>query len=97
MGTGNYWRNAHETLLICTRPGAPPPADEMPGCVQAKRGRHSAKPEQVRHMIETYSPGPRLEMFGRRPAVSWTVWGNQIDYSLLFHRMATLDQSAALG
>jgi hypothetical protein len=41
MGTGNYYRNAHELMLICTRPGAPPPADEMPGGVLVKRGRHA--------------------------------------------------------
>jgi N6-adenosine-specific RNA methylase IME4 len=84
----NYWRHAHELLLVCTRPGAPPPADEMPGSVLVKRGRHSAKPEQVRRIIETYGPGPYLELFERSPASGWTVFGNQIDYGLLFHDLA---------
>jgi N6-adenosine-specific RNA methylase IME4 len=83
MGTGNYWRNAHEMLLICTRPGAEPPADTMPGYMLIKRGRHSAKPEQVRHMIERHSPGPRLELFGRMPVSGWSVFGNQIETDLL--------------
>lgn len=98
MGTGNYWRNAHETILIGIRPGAALPAEDMPAYMLIPRGRHSAKPEQVRRMIETYSPpGPRLELFGRSPAAGWTVWGNQIDCGLLFHHMVTSHQSAALG
>jgi N6-adenosine-specific RNA methylase IME4 len=100
MGTGNYFRNAHELLLICARPGAEPPADDMPGSVLVKRGRHSAKPEQVRRIIETYAPGPYLELFGRAPAVGWTVFGNQIDRGLLFHGglgMVRSEQAALLG
>jgi N6-adenosine-specific RNA methylase IME4 len=100
MGAGNYFRNAHETLLIGTRPGTHPPADEMPGYMLINRGRHSAKPEQVRSMIETYAPGPYLELFGRSPANGWTVFGNQIDRGLLFHGgmdMARSAQAALLG
>src|SRR3954467_9326743 len=69
--------------ILCS-PGAPPPADEMPGSVMVKRGRHSAKPEQVRRIIEAYAPGPYLELFGRSPATGWTVFGNQIDRGLLY-------------
>jgi N6-adenosine-specific RNA methylase IME4 len=82
MGCGNYFRNAHETLLICARPGAEPPADTMPGSVLVKRGRHSAKPEQVRRIIEAYAPGPYLELFGRRVVPGWTVFGNQVEQDL---------------
>ena len=91
MGTGNYWRHAHELMLICTRSGTTPPADEMPGSVMVKRGRHSAKPEQVRRIIETFAPGPYLELFGRSAASGWTVWGNQIDHCLLFRDIAESD------
>ena len=33
-----------------------------------------------REIIEKVSPGPRLEMYGRRPPVdsAWTVFGNQL-------------------
>jgi hypothetical protein len=30
-------------------------------------------------MFERASPGPYLELFGRRSAPGWTVWGNQIE------------------
>jgi N6-adenosine-specific RNA methylase IME4 len=29
-------------------------------------------------MIERLSPGPRLEMFGRRAVPGWVVFGNEI-------------------
>ena len=43
-----------------------------------KRGRHSAKPEAFQDMVETVSPGPRLELFARRERPGWTVWGNEV-------------------
>jgi N6-adenosine-specific RNA methylase IME4 len=33
--------------------------------------------------VEQSSPAPRLELFGRRPADGWTVWGNEIARSAL--------------
>jgi N6-adenosine-specific RNA methylase IME4 len=44
-----------------------------------KRGRHSAKPEAFQDMVETVSPGPRLELFARRARPGWTVWGNEVE------------------
>lgn len=40
------------------------------------RGRHSAKPEEFQTIVESVSPGPYLELFGRRNRPGWTVWGN---------------------
>ncbi|HEX9792581.1 MAG TPA: hypothetical protein VGC54_01220 [Planctomycetota bacterium] len=42
------------------------------------RGEHSAKPEVVRTLVEQVSPGPYLELFGRRAERGWTVYGNQV-------------------
>jgi N6-adenosine-specific RNA methylase IME4 len=39
---------------------------------------HSRKPEAFQDMVETVSPGPRLELFARRARPSWTVWGNEV-------------------
>lgn len=44
---------------------------------KAARTEHSRKPEEMRRMIELVSPGPYLELFARRPAPGWDVWGNQ--------------------
>jgi hypothetical protein len=48
-----------------------------------ERGRHSAKPEEVRGFIERASPGPYLELFGRRPVEGWAVFGNQVERAAL--------------
>ena len=83
MGIGNYWRNSHEFLLTAIRGNAKRFNDHaLKSWLECDRGQHSAKPEQVRSMIERASPGPYLELFGRRAADNWTVWGNQIERSL---------------
>lgn len=47
--------------------------------VFAPRGRHSEKPEEVRRRIEQLcGHRPRIELFARRPAPGWTVWGNEV-------------------
>ena len=73
-GTGYWFRNCHEQMLISTRGNVPAPA---PGTqwssviVERKRG-HSVKPEQSYQMIEQYFPNvPKIELNCRgkpRPA-----------------------------
>lgn len=84
IGIGNYWRVSHEILLLGTRKNCPFQEHDAPSWGQFDRGRHSAKPEQIRHIIERVSPGPRLELFGRLAVDGWTVWGNEIERDL-FH------------
>lgn len=38
---------------------------------------HSAKPEGFLDLVETVSPGPRLEMFARRNRLGWDTWGDE--------------------
>ena len=45
----------------------------------APRQQHSAKPEKFRAMVERVSHGPYLEMFARRAAPGWDLWGNEVD------------------
>jgi N6-adenosine-specific RNA methylase IME4 len=83
IGLGNYWRNSHEVLLTAVRGDAKRFNDRtMSSRLVCKRGRHSEKPEHVRTMIERASPGPFLELFGRRAAPGWTVFGDQIERDL---------------
>lgn len=85
MGIGNYWRNSHELMLTGIRGDAKRFNDKsLMSWLLCDRGAHSSKPEQVRTMLEKASPGPRLELFGRRPADGWTVWGNQIERGLFY-------------
>jgi N6-adenosine-specific RNA methylase IME4 len=91
MGIGNYWRNSHEILLTAIRGDAKRFNDRsLRSWLECDRGVHSAKPEQVRRMLERASPGPRLEMFGRQVAEGWTVWGNQIERGLFAAALETV-------
>lgn len=44
-----------------------------------ERGKpmHSAKPPEFYEMVETVTPGPRLELFARRARPGWDAWGDQ--------------------
>lgn len=89
IGIGNYWRNSHEFLLTGIRGNAKRFSDHsLRSWIECDRGDHSAKPEQVRAMLERASPPPYLELFGRIQAERWTVWGDEVERSLLFPEAA---------
>jgi len=83
IGIGNYWRTAHEFLMLGVRGKLAFLDHAQRSWLEAKRTSHSTKPKAIRELIETVSPGPYLEMYGRtKPANSkWTVYGNQIQPS----------------
>lgn len=78
IGLGNYYRHAHELCLFGTRGKAPARVHNLPSVFFAPRGKHSAKPEILQEWAEMLSPGPRVELFARRPRAGWHVWGNEI-------------------
>lgn len=83
MGIGNYWRCSHELLMTAVRGDAKHFYDNsLMSWFECSRSKHSAKPEQVRSMLERASPGPYLELFARLPANGWTCWGNEIEQNL---------------
>jgi N6-adenosine-specific RNA methylase IME4 len=82
MGIGNYWRVSHEFLLLGVKGALTFSEHNEMSWLQHDRVGHSRKPEQVRRIIERVSPGPYLELFGRRTADNWTVWGNQIEQTI---------------
>lgn len=81
IGRGNYLRNRHELLLLATRGGYSPPADDRrsDSVIDAPRGRHSEKPARFYELIEQMYPNAiRLELFARGNArPGWTTWGNE--------------------
>lgn len=84
MGIGNYWRVSHEYLLLGIRGDAKRFAEHShKSWGEYDRTEHSAKPEDIRHIIERCSPGPRLELFGRKSVEGWTVFGNQVERRLI--------------
>lgn len=80
LGTGRWFRNAHEVLIVATRGDIPAPAPGAagPSVFFAPRGRHSEKPDYPAAEIERLYPNlPRLEMFARRQREGWDSWGNE--------------------
>jgi N6-adenosine-specific RNA methylase IME4 len=90
LGMGNYWRVSHEFLLLGVRGGLTFRDKGLLSWLKADRGRHSAKPEQVRLMVERASPGPRLELFGRQAAPGWAVWGDEVERDLFYREPVEL-------
>jgi len=76
---GQWTMGNVELCLLATR-GSPKRLDRtVRQLVVAQRTDHSRKPEDVRRRIETiFGDVPRIELFARRPAVGWDVWGNEI-------------------
>ena len=89
IGTGYWFRNKHEILLVGTRGHVPAPAmgTQWSSLILAPVGRHSEKPEAFCEMIESYFPTlPKIELHARgvvsRPG--WDVWGLEAPSSANF-------------
>ena len=77
-GTGYWFTNWHELLLVGTRGQIPAPAlgDQWPSVIKAPRGKHSEKPDKFYELIEAYFPNvPRLELNSRKARKGWERWG----------------------
>lgn len=79
---GHYSYSQHELLLVCVRGACTPDVsilqhDHASVFTEKRRGEHSAKPDFARKLIEgLYPDGTRLELFGRKKVLGWTVFGD---------------------
>lgn len=73
MGTLN---TTTEFVLIGKR-GKPPVMPWTPTTWYAwpRSGGHSAKPDAFADLVESWCPGPYVELFCRRPRLGWDSWG----------------------
>lgn len=79
---GNYHDARAELLMIGTRGSCPIEIDTRPKQVQSiARGKHSAKPEEFRALVDQlYPTGPRIELFRRGDVpAGWKTWGNEAE------------------
>jgi N6-adenosine-specific RNA methylase IME4 len=78
-GTGLVFRNRHEPLLYGTRGNMPGPQFQPQSVFDFPRGQHSAKPTEIRTIIEKMYPDfdahTRLELFARTSVNGWTPYG----------------------
>ena len=78
VGTGYWFRNQHELLLVGTRGNVPAPAmgTQIESLVDAAVGRHSEKPVEFYELIERYFPNlPKIELNARAERPGWDAWG----------------------
>ncbi|MGH9170601.1 MAG: MT-A70 family methyltransferase [Acidimicrobiales bacterium] len=80
-GVGFYFRNVTEPVLVGTRGKLRTlaPGRRQVNLIASRKREHSRKPDEIYEIIESCSPGPRLELFARYPQPGWSVWGNEAD------------------
>lgn len=78
IGTGYWFRNQHELLLVGTKGSVPAPAmgTQIASLVDAPVGRHSEKPGIFYDLIEGYFPTlSKIELNARTARPGWEAWG----------------------
>lgn len=81
-GVGFYFRNVTELILFGTKgknARTLPPGRSQVNYISSRKREHSRKPDEQYPLIESCSPGPYLELFGRGIRKGWTTWGNQAE------------------
>ncbi len=105
-GVGFYFRNVTELLLFGTRgrnARTLAPGRSQVNLIATRKREHSRKPDEQYSVIESCSPGPRLELFARGLRPGWTAWGNQADagyaptWPTYAHNSAAPDGASAPG
>lgn len=78
VGTGYWFRNQHEILLLGTRGAIPAPAagTQFRSALAFDTGAHSAKPAFAHEIAEAYFPTlPKIELNARARRNGWDAWG----------------------
>ena len=81
INPSNYTMSQIELCLLFKRGRIPKPrgARNVRQLVEAPRGRHSAKPVEVRERIEAMFPEQeKIELFARERMEGWKCWGNEV-------------------
>jgi N6-adenosine-specific RNA methylase IME4 len=80
-GTGHWFFNVTDLLLVGTRGKVPAPApgEQWPSVIVGEpRGKHSAKPAIFYELIEEMFPSlPKVELFARQKRAGWDGWGQE--------------------
>ena len=76
-----HWTNGNAELCLFAKRGKPRRvAKNVKQIVLSPRGRHSAKPVEVRdRIVSLVGDLPRIELFAREKADGWDSWGNELE------------------
>lgn len=79
-GVGFYFRNVTELVLFGVKGKnnrTLKPGRKQTNIIVTRKREHSRKPDELYPIIESCSPGPRLELFARFKRRGWDQWGNE--------------------
>jgi N6-adenosine-specific RNA methylase IME4 len=97
-GVGFYFRNTTELLLFGVKgkhARTLAPGRSQVNIIRTPKREHSRKPDEQYKIIESCSPGPYLELFGRGSRDGWMTWGNQADkYEITWPTYSNHSQAA---
>lgn len=82
---GHYTMSECEICLVGKRGTIPTPrgARNVRQFLSEMRGKHSAKPNEIRTRIETMFPTQnKVELFARKNVLGWDAWGNECENSI---------------
>jgi N6-adenosine-specific RNA methylase IME4 len=91
QGLGQYLRGAHELLLFGVRGTLAAQCAERSAFLSPRR-KHSVKPAEAYRLIESVSPGPRVELFARGGRPGWTSLGHETSGGDLHAQLRELRQ-----
>ena len=76
-----HWTNGNAELCLFAKRGSPKRNKKnVKQIVLAPRGRHSAKPLEVKdRIVELMGDVPRIELFAREKTNGWEVWGEEVN------------------
>src|SRR4029434_5912993 len=76
IGMGNYFRGSTEQILFGVKGSQPLKRHDVGTWFRTSRdGGHSTKPDAFYVLVESCSPGPYLNLFGRGERPGWHTWG----------------------
>ena len=79
MGMGHYVRGSHETCILATRGRFKVRSRAVRSVFEARRGRHSEKPDEFYALVEDLADGPYAELFARRRRPGWRCFGKELE------------------
>ena len=78
-GMGYWTRSNVEICMLATKGHPHRKARNIHQVIISHVEEHSKKPAEARRRIEALiGDVPRIELFARRPAAGWDVWGNEV-------------------
>ena len=84
-GMGYWTRSNAEVCLLATRGNPKRLAANVHQVIISRIEEHSRKPEEARSRIEQLMGDvPKIELFARRKAVGWDVWGDEVESDIQF-------------